>query len=116
MDVSARPFRIHDRRSVRLGATVSHAIEPWRWDVRIHNVSLGGACLELPQVLREGEQVTLDFLAPTLWEPLRIAARVAWMRPRSRVDPLTTVGVTFQHENPNAVLALFELIHSLAFD
>lgn len=109
-------FRVHDRRNVRLGASVSHATEGWRWDVRIRNVSLGGACMEFPQTIREGEEISLDFLAPTLWDPLTINARVAWVRPRSRVDPMTIVGVSFVHADPASVLALFELIQALAFD
>ncbi len=115
-EARAGAFRVHDRRNVRLGATVSHMTDGWRWDVRIRNVSLGGACMEFPQTIREGEEVSLDFLAPTLWDPLSIGARVAWVRPRSRVDPMTLVGVTFLHTEPAAVLALFELIQSLGFD
>jgi len=113
-DPGARRFRVHDRRPVRLAVSVASHAAGWRCDGRIHNVGLGGACIELPQQVAVGERVSVSFMAPTLWDPLEIPANVAWAHPASGTTP-TRCGVAFDHESEAAVLALFELIGTLAF-
>jgi hypothetical protein len=118
---TARQFRVHDRRAVRLGATVAHADAGWSADARVHNVGLGGACIELAQPLVVGDRIVLGFMAPTLWDPLHIRARVAWVLPGgsdvagNRQAALTRCGASFEHADGSSVLALFELIGTLAF-
>ena len=116
-----RQFRVHDRRTVRLGASVAHADAGWNAEARVHNVGLGGACIEIAQPLSAGDRIVLGFMAPTLWDPLHIRARVAWVRPGGtdvagdRQLALTRCGAAFEHADASSVLALFELIGTLAF-
>ena len=144
---AGRPFRIHERRVVRLAVSVEHAAHAWQREARVVNVGLGGACVELgptlgagPVDVSTGDQVTLGFLAPSLWDPLPVRARVAWVRPRvvpgappppglgpgagrmlaaafavAQSDPLR-FGVAFEHEGPSAVLALFELVAQMDYE
>ncbi|MDB4997127.1 MAG: hypothetical protein JWM74_4559 [Myxococcaceae bacterium] len=118
---TARRFRVHDRRTVRLGASVAHADAGWNAEARVHNVGLGGACIEVAQPLAAGDRIVLGFMAPTLWDPLHIRAKVAWVRPGGtdgagdRQAALTRCGCAFEHADAASVLALFELIGTLAF-
>ena len=144
---TGRPFRIHERRSVRLGVNVEHGAHGWQRDARVVNVGLGGACVEVPLNagagvvdVSTGDRVVLSFVAPTLWDPLPVRARVAWVRARvvpgaplppglapgarsilaaavasAASEPLR-FGVAFEHEGPPAVLALFELVSQLAYE
>jgi hypothetical protein len=107
----ARRFRTHERREVRMGALVEHLGAAWRVDARVANVSLGGACLELARAISEGDQVRVDFMAPSLWDPLAIRARVVWSYFPHPQGP-GRFGIAFEHAEGPAVLALFELICS----
>jgi PilZ domain len=94
---------------------LSHPRGGWERDADVFDIGLGGACLSAGEPVSAGERVSIAFVAPTLWDPLLIPARVAWYRAGSGLDP-ARVGVAFDHTGTGSVLALFELVGSLAYD
>ena len=106
------PFRAHARRAVRLRTLVTHVGAGWQRHVPVENIGLGGACITVEEKLAEGEVVTLSFTAPTLWDPLVLRARVAWVG----AGQPQRAGVAFDHRSPEAVFALYELITALGYD
>src|SRR5262249_36854799 len=44
--------------------------------IRIVNLSLGGACIEVSDLLMPGTSLELEIVAPTLWDPLVLQGRV----------------------------------------
>ena len=107
------PFRAHARRSVRLRALVTHVQAGWQRYAAVENVGLGGARLLVEERLALGDALTLSFTAPTLWDPLVLRARVAWV---GRGDLANRVGLAFEHRSPQAVFALYELIVTLGYE
>jgi hypothetical protein len=107
------PFRAHARRGVRLRALVTHVSAGWQRQATVENMSLGGARVLLDQAVAPGDPLTLSFTAPTLWDPLVLRARVAWVGagalPRA-------VGLAFEHKGSEAVFALYELIAALGYE
>lgn len=122
-------FRAHARRTVRLRATLTHIALGWQRQVEVMNLGLGGACISLgpppgapgtsgtrpapprTEAVHLGDDVSLSFVAPTLWDPLVIRARVVW------VDPtIGRTGVAFEHKSRNVTLALFELVGALGYE
>ena len=120
------PFRVHARRDVHLRALVTHVGTGWQRQAPLENIGLGGACIALDEKLAEGDVVTLSFTAPTLWDPLVLRARVAWVgsaRGSAAGAPSSTgtgshqrAGVAFDHKSAEAVFALYELIAALAYE
>ncbi|HEX4048367.1 MAG TPA: PilZ domain-containing protein [Elusimicrobiota bacterium] len=116
------PFRAHARRNVRLRALLTHVQAGWQRYVPIDNLGLGGAGTRIAVgdgavtglPLAAGDAVTLSFTAPSLWDPLVLRARVAWV---SR-DAQGRVGLAFEHrpDAHEAVFALYELIVTLGFE
>jgi hypothetical protein len=105
---------VHRRRSVRLRAVVTHPSAGWQRDAQVLNLGLGGACLALQEIVVPGERVHVSFVAPTLWDPLALPARVAWTLPPTQHESMR-VGVSFEPPDAAAVYALFELMSTLAF-
>ena len=130
-------FRAHARRRVELGAVLRSPGGLTRQDVRIRDLGLGGVCIEVPEVeastlapprdlgrsaarpgpvtLEREASVTLEVLAPTLWDPLVLAGKIAWIR-RSGPGRATRAGVRFEHREPSALYALFQLLSAHAYD
>jgi len=107
------PFRAHPRRSVRLRALVTHVAAGWQRHASVENLGLGGARVVLDERLSAGDAVTLSFTAPTLWDPLVLRVRVAWV---SSSGPTTSAGLAFEHKGADAVFALYELIVTLGYE
>jgi hypothetical protein len=84
--------------------------------VAIENVGLGGARVLADTPLAVGDAVTLSFTAPTLWDPLVLRARVAWVGARGPGDASLRAGVAFEHKGGDGVFALYELIVSLGYE
>jgi hypothetical protein len=78
----------------------------------VRDLSLGGAGVSLPEILPAGDRVVVSFLAPNLWDPLAIPARVAWVRAATQREPVTA-GLAFEPKDPLSVFALFELLSTL---
>ncbi len=82
--------------------------------IRIVNLSLGGACIEVAEPVAIGASLGLEIVAPTLWDPLVLKGRVVW----SRADkgPLHRAGLHFETSDAARVFALFELLGAHDYD
>jgi hypothetical protein len=86
-------FRAHARRRVSLGASVRDNVGSLVQDVRIRDLGLGGACLEIGEIrppagalsppdaagvrwLDLEAIVTVEVTAPTLWDPLTLRGKM----------------------------------------
>jgi hypothetical protein len=65
-------FRALARRVVNLPATVENRDGTWPRTARIMDLGLGGACMELLEVVPPGTPVRLLIEAPHLWDPLAL--------------------------------------------
>jgi hypothetical protein len=86
--------------------------------VRIRDLGLGGAGLEIVEptsVLRPDTSITLEVTAPSLWDPLVLRGRIAWLRP-GREDHPTKLGVRFEHTEHGGLYALFQLLGAHTFE
>jgi len=106
-------FRAHARRSVRLKALATHVQAGWQRQASVEDIGLGGACVVLDERVAPGEWLTLSFTAPTLWDPLVLRARVAWV---AEPGPPCRAGLAFEHKTADAVFALYELIVTLGYE
>ena len=109
----AAPFRAHARKIARLPTIVTHLQGGWQQQAAVENISLGGACIRVDHALAPGDVLTLSFTAPTLWDPLVLGARVAWVAPSG--GPYAA-GVAFDHKATDAVFALYELMVTLGYE
>lgn len=112
-DANAKPFRAHDRRNAGFPASVTHPLAGWRVEGRVHDLGLGGAAIDLPEIVEPGDRITLEMMAPTLWDPLHIRGRVAWAKANKPAG--VRCGIAFDHVDPPSLFALFELLGTLAF-
>jgi hypothetical protein len=114
-------FRAHGRRRVSLTATLRRASAEGKGAgeaVRIRDIGLGGACVEAvlgEPPLRLEASVVLEVVAPTLWDPLVLRGRVAWLRP-GRTGEASRFGVRFDHAEQGGVFALFHLLGANTYD
>jgi hypothetical protein len=116
-------FRTHARRRVELRATVRSrdgGVQP----VTIRDLGLGGACVELADEGDGQRQATplereailvLEVITPSLWDPLTVRGKVAWIR-RGTAQRPARAGIRFEHRESAAVYALFQLLATQAFD
>jgi hypothetical protein len=106
-------FRACGRRRVDLTARMQHRSSSEQWTVRVSDLSLRGACVEVGQPLAPGTPVSIEIVAPTLWDPLVLHGNVVWTRtPRS--SP-ARAGVRFASDDASRLYALFELLDSLDY-
>jgi hypothetical protein len=108
-------FRAHARRKVRLRGVLWYARAGWQREVEIADLGLGGACVRLMETLAIGEKVSLSLVAPTLWDPLAIPGRIAWVGPVTLIEP-GRAGIAFEPKDAAAMFALFELMGTLAYE
>lgn len=108
-------FRAHGRRRVDLSATIRGVGAGFHKSARVVDLALGGACLELPDPLELDTRVTVEIVAPTLWDPLVLEGRVAWVRYGGGTLG-ARAGVEFEHAAGGAMFALFELLGAHAYD
>ena len=102
-------------------SVVTHVQAGWQQTATIENIGLGGARLIVDHALLPGDGVSLSFTAPTLWDPLVLRGRVAWVArgaadAQAATSPRTTAGVAFEHKATDAVFALYELIVTLGYE
>ncbi len=107
------PFRAHARRPVRVQSLVTHLQSGWQHQAAVEDIGLGGARVLIEDAIAVGDMVSLSFAAPSLWDPLVLRARVAWVAPGGK---LRAVGVAFDHKATDAVFALYELIVTLGYE
>lgn len=79
----------------------------------MENIGLGGACLIIGQYVSSEDILAVSFITPATWDPLVLRGRVAWVRTD---EAMRRVGLAFEHESAQAVLALYELIVALAYE
>jgi hypothetical protein len=114
--VTAVPrFRAHARRKVRLRGVLWHPRAGWQREAEVANLGLGGACVRLMETLIVGDKVTLSLVTPTLWDPLGVPGRIAWVGPATRLEP-GRAGVAFEPTDAAAVFALFEMLGALQYE
>ncbi|MBX3217668.1 MAG: PilZ domain-containing protein [Labilithrix sp.] len=118
-------FRAHQRRPVRLNATLRSERDGWERPANVVDVHLAGAGVETDEPLAAGERVTISFATPTLWDPLILTAVVAWAHPRTPKDELDALGrprasarsgLAFDYPTPDATLAMFEMLVAIDFE
>ncbi|HTB75705.1 MAG TPA: PilZ domain-containing protein [Polyangiaceae bacterium] len=107
------PFRAHARKAVRIPSTVTHTQAGWQGPAAVENIGLGGARIRVDSALEVGDVVTLSLTAPTLWDPLVLRGRVAWVTASAASR---AAGIAFEHKATDAVFALYELIVTLGYD
>jgi hypothetical protein len=95
---------------------VGHQGDAW-----VENISFGGVRLSLDGGVpaEADEALRLSLVAPSLWDPLVLRGRVVWIEPSPDKPAVTAprhLGVAFVHESPRAVLALHDLISTLAYE
>jgi hypothetical protein len=105
-------FRAHARRKVRLRVVVWHPRAGWQREAEIGDLSLGGGCLLSHETLAVGDGLTISFVAPTLWDPLQMQARVAWVAPATHREP-ARAGLAFTPKDAANAMALYELMTTL---
>jgi hypothetical protein len=106
-------FRACGRRRVDLAARMQHLSSSEEWRGRVADLSLLGACLELGQPLPLGTRVSIEIVAPTLWDPLILTGKVVWTRaPKS--GP-ARAGVRFVSDDASRLFALFELLQTFDY-
>jgi Tfp pilus assembly protein PilZ len=108
-------FRAHARRKVRLRVVVWHPHAGWQSEADVLNLGLGGACVSLGETPAVGDRVTVAFVTPTLWDPLQLAARVAWIGPATRVEA-ARAGLAFEPREQGTLYALYELMSTLGYE
>jgi hypothetical protein len=131
MPAAREHFRAHARRRVNLGATLRDNVGSLVKDVRVRDLGLGGACLEiadphaasspsaggaapvaaatLSRWLDPEAIVIVELAAPTRWDPLTLHGKIAWVRRGSQGRP-TRAGVRFEHRDAGMLFALFQLL------
>ena len=131
-------FRAHGRQRVALAATLRSGDDETTVTLdeggraRIRDIGLGGACVELARVTAEGQPpqsprppapaflraeapIIIEVTSPTLWDPLVLRGRVAWLRGVRGAEP-ARFGVRFEHADQGGLFALFQLlgVHTFA--
>jgi hypothetical protein len=91
---SARHFRALGRRPQSLSARVLGAGDLAEQEVRVADLGLGGARLEVPNGIEPGRPLTLKLDLPGLWDPLELAAETTWLGTPDKSGNVT-VGVRF---------------------
>jgi len=105
-------FRAHGRREVDLPATLRHRAERWKKRARVVNLSLGGVCIETTELVEPGIRITVELLVPTLWDPLVLEGRVAWV---AHKDDKVRMGIELEHQKTGPLFALAELLGAQAY-
>jgi hypothetical protein len=119
-------FRAHGRHRVDLHATLCDHDGRAR-DVTIRDIGLGGAGLEFAEpelgtdesfavpTLEIDGAVILEVTAPTLWDPLRLHGKIAWVRRGSPGGKRTRTGMRFEHHDAAALFSLFQVVGAQIF-
>ena len=106
-------FRAHERRRVDFPAKLcvhDPAGSPPKRNVRVRDLGLGGAGIEIPEGERElSAPVTIELLAPALWDPLVLEGKIAWIRRGGQGRP-ARAGVRFEHREPATLYGLFQFL------
>jgi hypothetical protein len=108
-------FRAFARRPVHLSAAVGFVDGSWQETARIKDLGLGGARLELGEALASGTPIRVQLVAPHLWDPLEVRARVAWAR-EAQGPSAAQVGLCFEHQSGKTLRWLVALLKAENFE
>jgi hypothetical protein len=108
--VSEPHFRAFERRPLNLPVRLHVASRPL--DGRVVNLGLGGAGVETRGYVSIGTKLEVELETPTLWDPLKLEARVTWLR--ETADGFV-LGVCFRHESSRATGSLLGLLRTEAY-
>jgi PilZ domain len=105
-------FRAHARHRVDLEGRLRTG-ESVSLGVRLRDLGLGGACVELVDVTAPALDVegpiALEVTAPSLWDPLILPGKVAWMR-RIKPERRVRVGLRFELREVGALRGILKLL------
>jgi hypothetical protein len=104
-----RHFRLRGRRNLRLPARISARESGIALDTRLVDLSLEGACLELPAPVEVGDVVRVTLDLPGRWDPLVLDAVVAWTAPEDQ-EQEARAGVRFSSPSGPSLLLIADLI------
>ncbi|HEX6277034.1 MAG TPA: PilZ domain-containing protein [Polyangiaceae bacterium] len=104
-----RHFRLRGRKNLRLIARISAREGGIALDTRLIDLSLEGACLELPAPVEVGDAVSLTLDLPGRWDPLVLDAVVAWTAPEDEEHD-ARAGVRFSTPNGQSLLLIADLV------
>lgn len=115
MSTARTHFRSFARRSLDLEAKLHSATGALLRAVRIRDLGLGGARLHATEAssLPPGARLSLEVMAPTLWDPLVLAGLVVWERSDGAGSE---IGLRFEHREAAALSALCQLLGSQAYE
>lgn len=85
---------------------------------RVRDLGLGGACIDVRDAefggkLSVGAEVQLEVSAPSLWDPLVLKGKVAWLLAGD--GAATRAGLVFVHDAEAPLLALAQLLGLYGF-
>ena len=103
-------FRAYQRTQVAWAAQVSGLLSGESVSCVLVDIGMGGAQISCQSSLPEGAQASLCLIAPMLWEPLVMPARVAWAHEQD--GERYHVGLQFLPETGPQLLILADLLGS----
>ena len=93
---------------MNLAAHISGPKSPAGVPCLLLDLGMGGAKVRCADPFPEGDLVELTLSAPSLWEPLEIPVRVAWVR--DEFEESFVMGLHFQPQTGIQLLVLAELL------
>jgi hypothetical protein len=102
-------FRLRSRRRMRLPARISARDSSIALDTLLIDLSLEGACIELPMPVGVGDRVSLTLDLPGLWDPLVLEAFVAWTEP-AHGEERARAGIRFSSPAGRSLLLIGDLV------
>lgn len=100
-------YRRFPRQAVHVRASIAHPSAGFQHEIEVTDLGIAGAGVKVAKVeLAPGDRVNISFLAPTLWDPLTLTARVVWSKDGR-------AGLAFEHKSPPSTYALLELLAAL---
>lgn len=106
-------YRAHARHGVTFAGELALG-DAERIGVRVVDLGIGGAGVEIDRAVALGERVTLHVAAPSLWEPLVVAAEARWCQPRDAAA--FRAGLRFALRSNRTLRSLLELLAEDAYD
>jgi hypothetical protein len=106
-------FRACGRRRVDLPALMRRRSSAELFSVRIEDLSLLGACVELGRPLPPGTPISVEIVSPTLWDPLVLHGKVVWTQLPGTGH--ARAGIRFVTDDTPRLFALFDLLQTLDY-
>jgi len=106
-------FRAHARHRIDLEGRLRVG-DSGSYGVRLRDLGLGGACVDLldaaPSAALDVEgPIALELTAPTLWDPLSVPGKVAWLR-RIKPERRLRLGLRFELRDAIALHGILKLL------